>query len=445
MLHGPLLRKIVAFALPLALTSIMQQLFNSADASAAGQFIGSNALAAIGATTPLVNLVVSLFVGLSVGANVIVAQQIALEDDQGIHDAVHTSMVLAVVSGVAIVVVGVLLARPLLELISTPAEVIDLATVYLQIYFVGTAFTTFYNFGSAILRSKGDTKRPLYVLIIACVLNIALNALFVLVFHWDVAGIAWATTISNGLAAVMVTIMLMHEEGSMQFKWRELSAKRRPLSIALKIGIPAGVQGVVFAISNVVIQVALNWLGSEAMAGSIAAQNYEIYTYFIVNAFAQAAVTFTSQNYAVGNPARCNRICRECLLLGVGGSFTVSMIFVLGGQFFLGLFTSDAAAIGYGMIRLLHAEAFALLPTVYEVPAGSMRGMGWSTLPAIITVLGTCVLRIAWVYTIFASSGTMETLMNVYPISWGVTGAVMVVAYFIVRKRAYSELTKQAA
>lgn len=434
MLHGPLLGKIMAFALPLAVTSVLQQLFNSVDSAVAGQLVSNDALAAIGATGPLVNLLVSLFVGLSVGANVVIASGIALKDDKNLSDAVHTVMAISLISGIFLVVLGFFVAEPALRLISTPDGVIGMATVYLQVYFCSMPFMMVYNFGSAILRSKGDTTRPLYALAIACALNLVLDLLFTVAVPWGVAGIALGTVLSYVVAGLLIVRFLMGEEGPLRFKPREMRIVRAPLSTVLKIGVPAGVQGAVFAISNLTIQGAINGFGAECIAGSAAGINYEVFTYFITSSFSQAAVTFTSQNYAARNMKRCRRIWLICMLMSAGCDFAVSLMFVLGGNFWVGIFTANATALSFGMIRMWHVELLEFIPSFYEIPAGSLRGMQWSTLPAVITIFGTCVLRVIWVFFIFPMVGTYEFLVLVFPISWVVTSVAMLIAYLLVRR-----------
>lgn len=435
MLHGPLLGKIMAFALPLAVTSVLQQLFNSVDSAVAGQLVGNDALAGIGATGPLINLLVSLFVGLSVGANVVIASGIALKERQKLDDAVHTVMAVAIASGIVLVVLGFFVSEPALRLISTPDSIIGIGTVYLQVYFCSMPFMMLYNFGSAILRSKGDSQRPLYALAVACFLNFALDLVFVSVLHWGVVGIALGTVISYAAAGFIIVYLLMHEDGALRFKPRGLRIVREPLMVVLKIGVPAGVQGAVFAISNLTIQGAINGFGAEAIAGSAAGINYECFTYFITASFAQAAVTFTSQNYAARNMQRCRRIWWICMACSFALDICVSAVFVAFGEFWLGLFTGNAVAISFGMIRMWNVELLECLPSTYEISAGSLRGMQWSTLPAVITIFGTCILRVLWVFFVFPLVGTYEMLIYIFPITWIVTGVAMIVAYLLVRNR----------
>ncbi len=343
MLHGPLIKKLVVFAIPLAICSIIQQLFNSADAAVVGRYVGSDALAAVGATAPVVNLIVGLFVGLSVGANVLIAVQIGSGQEEKIPDSVHTVVVISLVSGIFLMIVGALLANPLLALISTPQDVLGEATLYLQIFFVSMPFSMMYNFGSAILRSKGDSKRPLYALAVGCLVNLLLDLLFVCVFGWGVAGAALATVIGFAVSCVMISLYLMHEEETFRLHWNKLRVDVPDLKYILKIGVPAGMQGMVFAISNVIIQAALNGFGADTIAGSTAGLNYEVYCYFIINAFSQAAVTFTGQNYAALSFDRCRKIYRECTILGLSIAFAMGLTFVGFGDFFTSIFTTNPA------------------------------------------------------------------------------------------------------
>ncbi|SEO93316.1 MATE family efflux transporter [Denitrobacterium detoxificans] len=445
MLNGPLLGKILLFALPLIITSCLQQLFNSVDSAIAGQFVSNEALAAIGATAPIVNLVVNVFVGLSVGANVAVAVRIANGSEAEIKQAVHTSMTVSIVCGLALIAVGLGATGPLLNAIATPESVMGPAAQYLGIYFIGTPFIMLYNFGSAVLRGKGDTRSPLYALAIACAVNGLLDLLFTTVVPLGVTGVALATVIAYASAAAIVLAAMMRDKGVTHLNLRQLRIARGPLSTLLKIGVPAGIQGAVFAISNLVIQAAINGFGSEAMAGSTASLNMESYSYFAVSAFAQTAVTFMGQNFATKQYGRCRRIFAICM----GGSivFTgiMGVLFAVFMQPLEALFTADALAMAFASIRMWRVAVIEFIPAFYEVPAGAMRGMGSSLMPAIITVIGTCALRLAWVGTVFAADPTFETLMNVYPISWLATGIAMMGAYFIFTYRVQKGIVAQRA
>lgn len=445
MLNGPLLGKILLFALPLIITSCLQQLFNSVDSAIAGQFVSNEALAAIGSTAPIVNLVVNVFVGLSVGANVAVAVRIANGKASDIRQAVHTSMAVSLVCGFALIAVGLGATGPLLSAIATPEAVMEPAAQYLGIYFIGTPFIMLYNFGSAVLRGKGDTRSPLYALAVACVVNAGLDLLFTTAIPMGVAGVSLATVIAYASAAGIVVTAMARDKGTTHLNVRQLRIAKGPLSTLLKIGVPAGIQGAVFAVSNLVIQAAINGFGPEAMAGSTASLNMESYSYFAVAAFAQTAVTFMGQNFATKQYGRCRRIFAICM----GGSivFTgiLGVIFALFMQPLESLFTTNALAMSFASIRMWRVAVIEFIPAFYEVPAGAMRGMGSSLMPAVITVIGTCALRLAWVGTVFAADPTFETLVNVYPISWLATGIAMMGAYFVFTYRVQKGIVAQKA
>ncbi len=435
MLNGPLLGKILVFALPLALTSLLQQLFNSADAAVVGQFVSREALAAVGATTPIINMFVTLFVGLSVGTNVVAAIHLAWNDKAKVQDTVHTSMVLAIVSGLGLAVMGVVASREILILISTPADVLEPAADYLRIYFLGMPFAMVYNFGAALLRSQGDTRRPLYALMVSCAANLVLDIAFVQI-GWGISGVAAATSIANAINAALVIWWLSRERGPLQLHLHQLRVRKAPLLHILKVGVPAGIQGMVFSLSNVIIQASVNGFGPDAMAGSAAELNYECYSFFIISAFAQTAITFISQNYARGYHKRCKRIFWLCMACAIGFTVATCAVFTLNGRFFMGVFTADEAAIEYALVRLYHVGMLEFFCATYEVTAGALRGMGRSTLPAVITIVGSVVLRVVWVYTVFAAFPTFEVLMDVYLVTWIITGAAMLIAYAIIARKA---------
>lgn len=437
MLNGPLLGKILAFALPLALSSVLQQLFNSADAAFVGHYVDANALAAVGATAPVIGLFINLFVGLSIGANVDLAIHIGHDDPDKVHESVQTAIPLALISGVTMLALGVAFARPIMGAISTPPEVLDDAVMYLDLYFLGMPGAMLFNFGSAVLRSKGDTVRPLVALAVACAANFAGD--YVLVeLGWGVAGVAIATAAANWVCAAIVVAFLLRERDVFKLVPNQMRIHRAPLVSIVKIGLPAGVQSAVFSLSNVVIQSAINSFGPDAIAGSAAALNAEYYTFFLITAFTNAAVTFTGQNYAARRYDRCRRVYALCMALSVGTSLVSIAVFVGMGEAFLGIFTTDAAAIGWGMTRLWEVELLEFLPSSYEVTAGALRGMGWSTLPAIITIIGSCVLRVVWVWAFFPQINTFEALMRLYPVTWVVTGTAMVGAYIWLRRTAFA-------
>lgn len=438
MLHGSLLDKILLFALPLAASSILQQLFNSADVAVVGRFAGSQALAAVGGNSSVVSLLINLFVGLSVGANVLIANYIGRGKKDQAQEAVHTAITIALISGIFLIFVGFLAARPLLSLMNTPEDVLDLAVIYLRIYFLGMPFVMLYNFGGAILRSVGDTRRPLYCLLISGMVNVCLNLFFVIVCKLSVAGVAIATVLANMVSSGLIVYFLVHEEGAIRLSLSRLSLKKEHALRMIQIGVPAGIQGMVFSLSNVCIQTAINGFGSNAVAGSAAAVNFEFFTYFVTNGFGQAAVTFTSQNFGAGELERCKKIFR--LSMGCGLIFTglMSMAFVLGRNLLIRVYTVEDPVIAYAMVRVLYVETFACLPVTYEVGGAALRGLGYSMLPAILTVIGSCGFRILWIYTVFQKFSDFFVLMVVYPVTWVITGSMVLAAYFIMRKKAFA-------
>lgn len=440
MLHGPLLGKIIVFALPVAASSILQQLFNSADIAVVGRFAGSQAMAAVGGNSSVTSLLINLFVGLSVGANVIIANFVGQQDTKKVQDVVHTVMLLAIISGLFLLVVGQFVSAPILKLMNTPSDVIDLATLYLKIYFLGMPFLMIYNFGSAVLRSIGDTKRPMLSLLVSGMINVCLNLVLVVGFHLDVAGVGIATVVADAVSAGIILWILMKEQGMIHLDLKKLKMKKEHVKRVIQIGAPAGVQGMVFSLSNVCIQSGINSFGSNAVAGSAAAVNFEFFTYFVTSAFSQAAVTFTSQNYGAGQFDRCKKIFRVSLISGVIGTFVMSMIFVLGRGFFIRFYTTDAAVIDYALIRIIHVEILACLPVLYEVGAGALRGIGYSMLPAIITMVGSCAFRFVWVYTVFQKYDSFEMLLNVYPVTWIITATMMLIAYFTIRRKVFKSI-----
>lgn len=437
MLHGPLTAKIFFFALPLALSSILQQLFNSADLAVVGRFSSSEAMAAVGSNASVINLIVSLFVGLSVGANVVIATLIGRNRKKRINEAVHTIFTVALISGLILVGTGILLSKPILILMNAPSNVLNMAIRYLRIYFLAMPFIMVYNFGSAILRSKGDSLRPLYCLIASGILNVVLNLFFVIKLGMDVDGVAWATVISNVLSAGMITWFLTHEEPDFRLSLTKLSIRPEYLSQMVKIGLPAGLQGMVFSISNVVIQSAINSFGAQAIAGNTAGQNFEFMCYFIINAFAQAAVTFTSQNFGAQDEKRCKMVFRDSLKTGLSITLMMSLIFWFSRGFLIQFFTKDPAVMNYAFIRMKYIMILELLTGTYEIPGGCLRGMGKSMVPALLTVLGSCVLRLIYVGTVFRIFRSMEVLLMVYPISWIVTSTAVMTAYFTIRKKLF--------
>lgn len=440
MIHGSLWNKILLFALPLAASSILQQLFNSVDTAVVGRFASSQALAAVGSNSSLISLMINLFLGVSLGSNVVIAHYIGQGSEKNIKTAVHTAVLVAALCGFFVLLFGQVIARPVLLLMGTPEDVINLAVLYLRIYLLGMPCIMLYDFGASILRSTGDSKRPLYALIAAGIINTILNLILVIGFGMGVSGVAIATVISNMVSSGIVLYILLHEQDPIRVELGQLSIVPKELKKILVIGIPAGLQGMMFSIANVCIQSAINSFGSNAIAGSAAALNFEFFAYFIVNAFAQTTVTFTSQNYGAGEVGRCKKIFRLNMVFSLIFCGMLSAVFVLGRGFFLRLYTTDEAVLVFATQRLLIATTLELLTSTYEISAGAMRGLGHSLLPAIITCVGSCLLRLVWIATACRLVHDFSLLMIIYPISWVITGTAMLTAYFCIRKKCFKSL-----
>lgn len=445
MLHGGLAGKLILFAIPLAFSSILQQLFNSADVAVVGRFAGSAALAAVGSCVALVGIFVNLIVGLSVGPNAALANLIGQGQRERISGMVHTILTFGIALGVVLMGLGFLTARTVLEASGTPESVINEALLYIRIYFIGVPFMTIYNFGAAILRSYGDTKRPMCYLIISGTVNVVLNLIFVIGFGLGVEGVAISTSVSNMLSTAMVLTHLYRKEDEFQFRFHKMCVLWKDLKRILMIGIPAGIQGAIFSVSNVFIQSGINTFGEDAIAGSSLALNFEYFTYDIGSAFAQAAVTFTSQNFGAGNLKRCKKIFWLCLIFGVGFTEILSIIFMIWDDFFVSIYTiSDAVAV-YGLIRMHHVCSMEGLTATYEVESAALRGMGKSLEPSIITILGTVVFRMIWMATVFKWIPTYEMLMNVYISSWVFTGGLIFIVYVLHMRKLEKEFAEKAA
>lgn len=441
MLHGPLLGKILMFALPLAASSILQQLFNSVDVAVVGRFASSEALAAVGSNAPVINLLINLFMGISMGANAVISNHIGQHDQGRVRSAVSTVGVVALLSGVFLLLLGVAVARPIHNMIGTPAEVTDMAVSYLRIYFLGAPFFMIFNFGSAILRSMGDTRRPLYILIGAGVLNTVLNLVFVIVCHMGVEGVAIATGISNMFSAAMVVLLLLRENEPYRLHPREMQIQGDELRQMLIIGIPAGLQGMVFSISNVIIQSSINSYGFNAVAGSAAALNFEQYCYYLVAAFNGAAISFVAQNYGAGDLNRVRRVFRICMCCAIVLCASTNLLFAFNADFFLNFFSESLEVKSYGIIRMHTVLALQAIACTYEIPASSLRGMGYSMLPTLLMVFGTCLLRIVWVYVVCPIWPGYDALMVAYPVSWTLTGAMVMTAYILTFKKIRASYT----
>ena len=435
MCNGPLFGKILIFAVPLMLSGMLQLFFNAADIIVVGQFVGHTALAAVGSTGSLINLLVNVFVGLSVGTNVLVARYYGARDAKHLHETVHTSVLTSVLSGTALIVIGLILAEPLLTLMGTPDDVLDQAALYMRIYFVGMPASMLYNFGGGILRAVGDTKRPLYFLFISGIVNVILNLVLVLVFHLGVAGVAIATVTSQVISAVLVALCLIKTDAPYRLELKKLRIHKSKLLEIIKIGLPAGMQGAVFSISNVLIQSSINSFGSTVMAGSTAASNIENFVYTAMNALYQTALSFTGQNVGGGKYKRIGKIMRICVLdvtaIGIllgGGAY-------LCGSTLLSIYTSDPQVIQYGLERMMFVCLPYFLCGIMDTLVGSLRGMGYSIMPMIVSLTGACALRIVWIMTIFQMNPTLSTLFLSYPVSWFVTALAHFICYLIVHHR----------
>lgn len=437
MLHGPLLGKIVMFALPYAATGILQQLFNSVNVFVVGRFDSSHAMAAVGATTFLINLIINLFLGVSVGANAVIANNIGRRDLQAVHRAVSTTVALSLIGGAILLVVGLLVATPLLRLLGTPADVIHDSALYLNICFLGAPFFMVYNFGAAIFRSKGDTRTPLYILAVAGVINVVVSMVTVIVFHMSVAGVACAYFVSNMFSAVVITTLLWREKGEFRVRLRQIRIYRKELGDILAIGLPAGLQATVFSFSNVFVQSSINKFGYAAIAGASLSITFDTYCYYVLTAFCATAITFTGQNYGAGQVDRCRRIFRLCFLLGGASIFTANMVFVLFGPPIASVFTTDPQVVHYCTSRIYVALAFQWIATSYEIPAACMRGLGKSLAPALLTIFGTCFIRLGWIFLVLPHWYGYEHLMLCYPISWVITGVLVSSVYVVASRKAY--------
>jgi putative MATE family efflux protein len=443
MCSGSILQKMLIFALPLMLSSMLQLLFNAADIVVVGKFAGDNALAAVGSNTALINLLINLFVGFSIGANVTAARYYGAKCETDLQKTIHTAIAMSFLSGLLLTVVGIVGARQMLIWMQSPEEVLPLATLYLRIYFIGMIPNMVYNFGSALLRAVGDTKRPLYYLTLAGCINLILNLITVILLHMDVAGVALATVISQIVSAGMVLRCLRKEKGALHLQWKQLKIDRSKMVQIMKIGIPAGFQGVVFALSNVVIQSSVNLFGSVVVAGNSAASNIEGFVYMAMNAFYQATISFTSQNFGARNYQRIDRI----LLVGEGCVIVVGVVMgnlvVLFGHTLLGIYSSSPTVIAAGMTRLhVICRTYALCGMM-DVTVGLLRGINYSVLPMTISLVGVCGLRLLWIATVFQIPAfhAIRTVYFSYPITWAITLTANVFCYFLVRRHLRKKLS----
>lgn len=438
MCEGPLLKKIIFYAVPVILTGLLQLLFNAADLIIVGRFAGSLCVGAVGATGSIINLIVNLFIGLSVGAGVLVAQGIGSGSYESVHKTVHTAIPAAVLGGAALTVIGVSFARLFLELMGTQSDVIDKSVTYMRIYFCGMVFSMVYNFGASILRAAGDIKSPLVFLSAAGVINVLLNIVFVVAFKIDVAGVALATVVSQAVSAVLVVVALSKRDDACRLFFKEIRISKEHLSGMIKIGLPAGIQGSLFSISNVLIQSSINSFGSVAMSGNAAAGNIEGFVYTSMNAFQQTATNFAGQNYGAKLYKRIDKIVVICLVSVSVVGLVFGNLCSLFSRKLLGIYITDSLeAIEIGALRMSLIAAPYFLDGIMEVMTGALRGMGRSVMPMAVTILGVCVFRIAWVATVFKlpEYHSLKVLYISYPISWAVTFAVELIAYLIIMRK----------
>ncbi len=435
MIHGPMLKKILLFAIPIAAGSILQQLFNAVDVAVVGRFASSDALAAVGANTAVVALFINLFVGISVGSNVVIAQMIGSGKKERVSDAVHTSVLLALIGGTALLIFGFIMAEKILTLMSTPENIMVMSVLYLRIYCMGMPFIMLYNFIAAILRSVGDSKRPLYCLVTAGIVNACLNMLLVIVFHMSVAGVAIATVISTVVSSMMALNFLRHSDDMFHVQLKRLRIKKDVLIPILKIGIPSGIQGVVFSVSNVCIQSSINSFGSSAVAGSSIETNFEYISYFAVNGFNSAVMTFVGQNLGAGKLKRCLRAYLICLICGGIASAVFNTSFYLARGVLVSIFTTDPEVMEYTFLRMRYVLLFYAIIIIYESTGAAMRGLGRAFLPSLITIFGTCLFRLLYINTAVPANHVFTTLLMVYPLSWIITGTATIVAFIILWRR----------
>lgn len=446
MCSGSVLKKMLIFTLPLMLSGILQLLFNASDIIIVGRFAGDNSLAAVGSNSALINLLTNLFIGLSIGANVIAARHYGAGEVKELSKTVHTSMLIGAVSGVILAVVGFFFATGILELMKTPEEVLSLASLYLKIYFIGMPSLMIYNFGSALLRSIGDTKRPLFYLSFAGVINIILNLIFVIALKLDVAGVAIATVISETISAILVVRCLMHETGGIKLILSELKIDKKKATEIFRFGIPAGLQGVIFSLSNVVIQSSVNLFGSTVVAGNSAAQNIEGFVYVAMNSFYQSAISFTSQNYGAKKYERLTKILGCALGCVVVTGIVLGYTGLFFGKGLLSLYTTGSDTIEAGLVRMRVIFKIYFLCGIMDVMVGALRGIGYSIMPMIVSLIGACGIRLLWIATVFQvpEYHTVKSIYLSYPVSWTITIIAHVVCYIIVRKKLKKRIESEA-
>ena len=429
MLHGSLWDKLILFAAPVALTAILEQLFNAADVAILGQYLGKDAMAAVGNSVPIVGLIVAFYLGISLGSNVIIARAIGARDFDEASSAVHSSVALAILAGILILLLGEALALPMLRALSVPEEVMPMAESYLRVFLLGMPFMSIYNFAAAILRSRGDTKTPMIALLIASILNVLLDFLFVAGLAWGVAGAAFGTALSYWVAAWMLFLALRHAQGILHVEYHRLSLNKGHLQDIFAIGMPAALQGMVFCIANLCIQAAINSLGPEAMAASAAGFIIEIIVYCFVLAFQQSCTTFVSQNYGAGNLARCKEVTQKCLLLSLFTHTAICIPVFIFTRPLLALFNPDPVIIALGVDRIHYVAILEGLGLFIDIFSGAMRGYGYSLMPAIVTLIGICGVRLLWVFFVFPQDPSFVRLLLAYPLSWSITSFCIYLLY----------------
>lgn len=442
MTSGPLAWKILIFSMPLIASGILQQSFNAVDVAVVGHYAGSHAIAAVGSNGPVISILVNLFIGIAVGANVVIANYIGEKRTDGIRSAVSTVVVVALVSGIMLMLIGITLARPILEAMNAPDDIIGLASRYLRIFFCGMPFMMIYNFGGAILRSIGDTAKLFYSLLIAIICNLILDLLAAGPLALGVDGVAWATVAANAINAAIMIHYLTREPAPYAPKLspRSWKVSKPDLRRMLGIGIPAGLQGMVFSVSNIFIQSAINKFGADAIAGSATALTYEAYCYYIVAGFCGATIAFTGQNFGARQPGRCRRVWAICMAYSVTICALANSILIINQGTFFAIFTSDTAVMHFASIRFHTVLAFQCIASSYEISGSYMRGLGHSMTPMLLTVFGTCVLRLAWVALFTSIDNSFTTLLSIYPLTWIVTGLIVVAAAFIVERKAFRRI-----
>lgn len=433
MTNGSLADKIMLYSIPLAVTGILQQLFNACDVAVVGQFAGKEAMAAVGSNAPVTALLVNLFLGISLGSNVVIANAIGRQDEEDVQKAVHTSILVAIIGGLFLTIFGEIFAGYVVSWLDVPEEVAPLALKYLRYYLLGMPVVLLYNFQSAIFRSCGNTKTPLLALVISGITNVILNLIFVIGFHMSVDGVAIATVIANLVSSAILYVALSKTDMVIRLDIKKLAIDPQILIKILKIGVPSGVQSMIFSFANIIIQSAVNSLGTTVMAASSAAFNLEIFSYYVMNSFNQACTTFTGQNYGAGKNDRCRKTLKLCLLQCFVATAAVCTVILLAGRFLLSIFQPEAAVIDTGMIRLRYIFFAYTFSFAQEVLSGYLRGFGVSFIPAICAIVGICGVRLFWIFRIFPHYRTFTTIMQVYPVSLGLTAFAIIIVTLIVK------------